>query len=92
MLSKCATGETVVDRMIAVVAWCISTIRTPKFGVAPYNPILGCRDSKTNASGKAREGKEFQIFFGATRRLRGKAFIEFESITSPYHGVTLPLS
>ncbi|KMT03265.1 hypothetical protein BVRB_8g198080 [Beta vulgaris subsp. vulgaris] len=41
MLSKCATGETAVDRMIAVVAWCISTVRTPKFGVAPYNPILG---------------------------------------------------
>ncbi|XP_021723467.1 oxysterol-binding protein-related protein 4C-like [Chenopodium quinoa] len=41
MLSKCANGETTVDRMISVVAWSISTIRPLMFGVAPYNPILG---------------------------------------------------
>ncbi|KMT03264.1 hypothetical protein BVRB_8g198070 [Beta vulgaris subsp. vulgaris] len=41
MLSKCANGETTVDRMISVVAWSISTVRPLMFGVAPYNPILG---------------------------------------------------
>ena len=41
MLSKCALGETAVDRMIAVVAWNISALRPLMFGVAPYNPILG---------------------------------------------------
>ncbi|CAO2841785.1 unnamed protein product [Amaranthus hypochondriacus] len=41
MLSKCAIGETAVDRMIAVVAWSISALRPLMFGVAPYNPILG---------------------------------------------------
>ncbi|XP_021852547.1 oxysterol-binding protein-related protein 4C isoform X2 [Spinacia oleracea] len=41
MLSKCANGETADDRMIAVVAWSISTVRPLMFGVAPYNPILG---------------------------------------------------
>ncbi|CAO2841784.1 unnamed protein product [Amaranthus hypochondriacus] len=41
MLSKCVNGETAVDRMIAVVAWSISSLRPLMFGVAPYNPILG---------------------------------------------------
>lgn len=41
MLDKCANGETAIDRMISVVAWSISTVRPLKFGVAPYNPILG---------------------------------------------------
>lgn len=41
MLSKCAHGETAVDRMIAVIGWSISTVRPLMFGVAPYNPVLG---------------------------------------------------
>ncbi|XP_056692893.1 oxysterol-binding protein-related protein 4B isoform X1 [Spinacia oleracea] len=41
MLSKCAKGENAIDRMIAVIAWNLSTVRTPTFGVAPYNPVLG---------------------------------------------------
>ncbi|KAL2928841.1 Oxysterol-binding protein-related protein 4B, partial [Bienertia sinuspersici] len=41
MLSKCAAGETPIDRMISVVAWNISTFRMPVFGAIPYNPILG---------------------------------------------------
>ncbi|KAJ8444235.1 hypothetical protein Cgig2_028116 [Carnegiea gigantea] len=41
MLSKCAQGETAIDRMIAVIGWSISTVRPLMFGVAPYNPVLG---------------------------------------------------
>ncbi|XP_021723698.1 oxysterol-binding protein-related protein 4B-like [Chenopodium quinoa] len=41
MLRKCTTGENAVDRMISVVAWNLSTVRMPVFGVAPFNPILG---------------------------------------------------
>ncbi|KAK7413038.1 hypothetical protein VNO78_04874 [Psophocarpus tetragonolobus] len=41
LLSKCNNGESPVDRLISVVAWCISTTRPVTFGVAPYNPILG---------------------------------------------------
>lgn len=41
MLSKCANGETAVDRFTSVVAWSVSTVRPLMFGVAPYNPVLG---------------------------------------------------
>ncbi|GAB2291437.1 hypothetical protein Dimus_025692 [Dionaea muscipula] len=41
MLSKCATGESALERMSCVVAWSISTIRPLSFGTVPYNPILG---------------------------------------------------
>ncbi|KAK9697547.1 hypothetical protein RND81_08G044400 [Saponaria officinalis] len=41
MLTKCVKGETAVERMIAVVAWTVSTLRPLMFGVVPYNPILG---------------------------------------------------
>ncbi|XP_021723699.1 oxysterol-binding protein-related protein 4B-like [Chenopodium quinoa] len=41
MLRKCATGDNAVDRMISVVAWNLSALRRPVFGVAPFNPILG---------------------------------------------------
>lgn len=41
MLGQCARGETSLDRFISVVAWSISTLRPPMFGVAPYNPVLG---------------------------------------------------
>ncbi|KVH87439.1 Oxysterol-binding protein [Cynara cardunculus var. scolymus] len=41
MLTKCANGETPLERFISVVAWTISTLRPLMFGVAPYNPILG---------------------------------------------------
>ncbi|KAL9224104.1 hypothetical protein vseg_000173 [Gypsophila vaccaria] len=41
MLSKCAKGETPIERMTNVVAWSISTIRPLMFGVVPYNPVLG---------------------------------------------------
>lgn len=41
LLSKCANGESSIDRFISVVAWSISTTRPLMFGVAPYNPILG---------------------------------------------------
>ncbi|KAF6149991.1 hypothetical protein GIB67_029356 [Kingdonia uniflora] len=40
-LSRCSSGETPLDRFIAVVGWSISTTRPAVFGVAPYNPILG---------------------------------------------------
>ncbi|KAK7265226.1 hypothetical protein RJT34_32842 [Clitoria ternatea] len=41
MVSNFNRGKTAVDRLIAVVAWSISTIRPLRFGVAPYNPTLG---------------------------------------------------
>ncbi|XP_041019159.1 oxysterol-binding protein-related protein 4B-like isoform X1 [Juglans microcarpa x Juglans regia] len=41
MLSRCHRGEGPHERLIAVVAWSISTLRPVKFGVAPYNPVLG---------------------------------------------------
>nr|XP_027069693.1 oxysterol-binding protein-related protein 4C-like isoform X2 [Coffea arabica]XP_027069694.1 oxysterol-binding protein-related protein 4C-like isoform X2 [Coffea arabica] len=41
LLSKCANGETSMERFISVVAWNVSTVRPLMFGVAPYNPILG---------------------------------------------------
>ncbi|CAK9182365.1 unnamed protein product [Ilex paraguariensis] len=41
MLSRCANGESAFDRFTSVVAWNISTLRPPMFGLAPYNPILG---------------------------------------------------
>ncbi|XVE71879.1 hypothetical protein DITRI_Ditri10aG0187200 [Diplodiscus trichospermus] len=41
MLSRCNLADNLVDRFISVVAWNISTLRPPIFGVAPYNPILG---------------------------------------------------
>ncbi|XP_057806477.1 oxysterol-binding protein-related protein 4B [Salvia miltiorrhiza] len=41
MLSKCVEEETPLGRLVAVVAWSISTLRPLPFGVAPYNPLLG---------------------------------------------------
>ncbi|GMN62072.1 hypothetical protein TIFTF001_031154 [Ficus carica] len=41
LLGKCNGGESPLERFIAVVAWCVSTLRPLIFGVAPYNPILG---------------------------------------------------
>ncbi|MED6127789.1 hypothetical protein PIB30_091507 [Stylosanthes scabra] len=41
LLSKCNRGQTPLERLIAVVAWSVSTTRPATFGVAPYNPILG---------------------------------------------------
>ncbi|GLJ25060.1 hypothetical protein SUGI_0479500 [Cryptomeria japonica] len=41
LLSKCAQGETALERFNSVVAWSISITRPPIFGKAPYNPILG---------------------------------------------------
>ncbi|XVE79958.1 hypothetical protein DITRI_Ditri14bG0099100 [Diplodiscus trichospermus] len=41
MLSRCNLADNSVDRFTSVVAWSISTLRPPIFGVAPYNPILG---------------------------------------------------
>lgn len=41
MLSRCNMADDSVDRFTSVVAWTISTLRPPTFGVAPYNPILG---------------------------------------------------
>ncbi|GAB2224923.1 hypothetical protein Drorol1_Dr00005703 [Drosera rotundifolia] len=41
LLSKCAAGESPLERMTCVVAWSISTTRPLSFGLAPYNPILG---------------------------------------------------
>ncbi|KAI3775279.1 hypothetical protein L1987_49850 [Smallanthus sonchifolius] len=41
ILSRCANGETPIERFTSVVAWSISTVRPLMFGVAPYNPILG---------------------------------------------------
>ena len=41
MLSSCNLADNSVDRFTSVVAWSISTLRPPIFGVAPYNPILG---------------------------------------------------
>ncbi|CAI9099158.1 OLC1v1035939C2 [Oldenlandia corymbosa var. corymbosa] len=41
LLSKCANGESPLERFLSVVAWSISTTRPLMFGVAPYNPILG---------------------------------------------------
>ncbi|XVF69931.1 hypothetical protein PTKIN_Ptkin11bG0120500 [Pterospermum kingtungense] len=41
MLSRCNLADNTVDRFTWVVAWSISTLRLPTFGVAPYNPILG---------------------------------------------------
>ncbi|XP_011077713.1 oxysterol-binding protein-related protein 4C isoform X2 [Sesamum indicum] len=41
MLSKCAEGETPLNRFVSVVAWSISMVRPLAFGLAPYNPILG---------------------------------------------------
>ncbi|XP_076892654.1 oxysterol-binding protein-related protein 4C-like [Bidens hawaiensis] len=41
ILTKCANGETPLERFTSVVAWSISTVRPLMFGVAPYNPVLG---------------------------------------------------
>ncbi|GMN62073.1 hypothetical protein TIFTF001_031165 [Ficus carica] len=41
MLGKCSSGESPVERFIAVVAWSISTDRPWIFGFVPYNSILG---------------------------------------------------
>ncbi|KAL0315978.1 UNVERIFIED_CONTAM: Oxysterol-binding protein-related protein 4B [Sesamum radiatum] len=41
MLSKCAEGETSLNRFVSVVAWSISMVRPLAFGLAPYNPVLG---------------------------------------------------
>lgn len=41
MLGKCNSGKTPLERFIAVVAWCISTMRPLIYGSAPYNAILG---------------------------------------------------
>lgn len=41
MLEKCNSGESPVERFIAVVAWSISTDRPWIFGFVPYNSILG---------------------------------------------------
>lgn len=41
IMSRCNSGESPLDRFIAVVTWSISTVRPVIFGVAPYNPILG---------------------------------------------------
>lgn len=40
-LSKCVEGSSSLERFTAVVAWNISMIRPPIFGLAPYNPVLG---------------------------------------------------
>jgi hypothetical protein len=41
LISNLNNGKTTLDRLISVVAWSISTTRPQRFGVAPYNPILG---------------------------------------------------
>uniref|UniRef100_A0A1D1ZIN3 Oxysterol-binding protein-related protein 4B n=1 Tax=Anthurium amnicola TaxID=1678845 RepID=A0A1D1ZIN3_9ARAE len=41
MLCKCAHGKSSMERFTSVVAWSLSTIRPPIFGLAPFNPILG---------------------------------------------------
>ncbi|MQL85178.1 hypothetical protein Taro_017697 [Colocasia esculenta] len=41
ILGKCAKGESSLERFTCVVAWNLSTIRPPVFGLAPFNPILG---------------------------------------------------
>ncbi|KAM4113169.1 hypothetical protein ACJW30_05G199100 [Castanea mollissima] len=41
IMSRCNSGESPLDRFIAVVTWSISTVRPVIFGVAPYNPTLG---------------------------------------------------
>ncbi|KAK5847039.1 Oxysterol-binding-related protein 4C -like protein [Gossypium arboreum] len=41
MLRRCNQADNSLDRFMSVVAWSISTLRPPIFGVAPYNPILG---------------------------------------------------
>ncbi|KAG5054450.1 hypothetical protein JHK85_006960 [Glycine max] len=40
LLSMCNNGQSPLDRLISMVAWCISTTRPVTFGVAPYNLIL----------------------------------------------------
>ncbi|KAH7674681.1 Oxysterol-binding protein [Dioscorea alata] len=40
-LSKCVEGSSSLERFTAVVAWNLSMIRPPIFGLAPYNPVLG---------------------------------------------------
>ncbi|KAK9060627.1 hypothetical protein SSX86_021333 [Deinandra increscens subsp. villosa] len=41
ILSRCAHGETPLERFTSVIAWSISMYRPLTFGVAPYNPVLG---------------------------------------------------
>ncbi|XP_015960010.1 oxysterol-binding protein-related protein 4C [Arachis duranensis] len=41
LIRECNRGQSPLDRLIAVMAWSISTTRPATFGVAPYNPILG---------------------------------------------------
>ncbi|XP_045814596.1 oxysterol-binding protein-related protein 4C-like [Trifolium pratense] len=41
LVNNLNNGKTALDRLISVVAWSISTTRPQRFGVAPYNPILG---------------------------------------------------
>ncbi|XP_047328186.1 oxysterol-binding protein-related protein 4C-like [Impatiens glandulifera] len=41
MLNQCNAGKDPIERMTAILAWKLSTLRSLAFGVAPYNPILG---------------------------------------------------
>ncbi|GAU37984.1 hypothetical protein TSUD_205240 [Trifolium subterraneum] len=41
LISNLITGKTSLDRLMSVVEWSISTTSPQRFGVAPYNPILG---------------------------------------------------
>ncbi|GAQ84545.1 hypothetical protein KFL_001940020 [Klebsormidium nitens] len=40
-LAACTEGASPLDRLLAVVRWHLSTVRSPLFGKAPYNPIEG---------------------------------------------------
>lgn len=41
LLNACTEGATPVERLLAVVRWHLSTVRSPLFGKAPYNPTEG---------------------------------------------------
>lgn len=41
LLAACTEGATPLERLLAVVRWHLSTVRSPLFGKAPYNPIEG---------------------------------------------------
>ncbi|KAK1268187.1 Oxysterol-binding protein-related protein 4C [Acorus gramineus] len=50
MLSRCARGRSSMERLVSVIAWSMSTIRPPIFGLAPYNPVLGETHHVTDGS------------------------------------------
>lgn len=70
MLSRCNHCESPHERLVAVVAWSISTLRPVKFGAAPYNSVLGETHHVSSGNFNFLLEQVFVLLILASRKLK----------------------